>query len=461
MAASAGRAFTIVAAALLVRLCSCGDAMKPMAPCAEGRVTYYTGWETGGACSFGPWDGATGYGYKYSAAPNEAFYDKGAQCGICYELVGPLGATRIIVADMCPVKGNTPCDGSMTHFDLSDPTFPLLADPHLGVVNVTFRMISCDVTGNLKVRINSDSSVYWFSVLVFNHRVGLSAVDISKDNGTTWLSAPRQDYNEWVYSPPSGSPLTASVLIRVTSITNEKITLKAQSITGYHIYEADSQFSPIPAGYGGSSDSCCSPPDHFTNVYDNALRSGWTDSSWSADTDYSSGTSPHSGSDCLRVTFDQYGGLQIFNSVGADAVQYSSFDFWVRGGAATEPVLVWLTGDGKTGTKVYTPSITTSWQHVSLNFTALAAPSSLHALCVQSNVAATLYFDDIQFVKAANAPTTKDCANGVEVSNNSKADDSQVDDSTNNCHNTNCDAATFAIVGTTLVWCWALALLVC
>jgi expansin (peptidoglycan-binding protein) len=307
-----------------------------MGPCKEGRITYYKGWEKGGACSFGAPHSKTGAGYVFGAAPNEAFYAGGARCGECYELVGPRGAIRVMITDLCPVKGNVPCIGDMDHFDLTQPTFPYLADPTLGVANVTYRLVACDVSGPVRVYVREGSSVWWCSLTVINHRVGIAELDVSQDAGATWLSVKRESYNAWNFKPTSGS-LQFPVVVRITGTTGDQVFADLPAPTPDTVFDARSQF-PVPqtssavASSLGSDgqDVCCSPPDHITVVYDDVLGGNWHDWSYSVTTDLASTVDPHSGTHCIQAAMQGWGGVQIGSGLAAQRDQYTDIEFWVK-----------------------------------------------------------------------------------------------------------------------------------
>lgn len=98
-------------------LCTLTLAMKPMESCKTGSITYYTGYDSG-SCGFGSLTGETGPGYTTCAALNEAMLGGAEKCGVCYEIVGPLGAMRVMITDRCPASSSH-CGGAMTHFDLT------------------------------------------------------------------------------------------------------------------------------------------------------------------------------------------------------------------------------------------------------------------------------------------------------------------------------------------------------
>lgn len=97
------------------------ERLTPISSCTKGRITRYTGWENSGSCSLGKHTNAIGPKYMYPSSPNQAFFKSHTQCGICYEMVGPLGVLRTRVENFCPAGSADPlCNGDMIHFDLAN-----------------------------------------------------------------------------------------------------------------------------------------------------------------------------------------------------------------------------------------------------------------------------------------------------------------------------------------------------
>ena len=92
---------------------------KPLSQCSNAVATFYEPYDKGGACGFG-------YPKMYGAAIDDKMYKLGEKCGICYELVGPKGAVKIMVDNYDPDdemgKDNWP------HFDCHRNTFEQIAE---------------------------------------------------------------------------------------------------------------------------------------------------------------------------------------------------------------------------------------------------------------------------------------------------------------------------------------------
>ncbi|KAJ4824333.1 hypothetical protein Tsubulata_004294 [Turnera subulata] len=106
------------------------------APQSSGTATYYTPPYLPSAC----------YGYQDQgvmiAAASDAFYNNGGACGDYYQVTcvggtneGCLGSgtVEVKIVDHCPPNS---CRGTI---DLSQEAFASIADPTVGVINVSFQ----------------------------------------------------------------------------------------------------------------------------------------------------------------------------------------------------------------------------------------------------------------------------------------------------------------------------------
>ena len=118
------------------------------------------------------------------------------------------------IIDRCP-------ECAQNHLDMSEDSFKKLGKLELGTINIKYDFVPCPTTGNIKYRIKKDSTKYWVSVLIDNHRIGVKKFEMKGQN-TGWVTVTRASYNEFEYTPsPSIEP---PVSFRVTSIDGEVIT---------------------------------------------------------------------------------------------------------------------------------------------------------------------------------------------------------------------------------------------
>ncbi|MBL8973467.1 MAG: hypothetical protein JNK56_22960 [Myxococcales bacterium] len=156
----------------------CGGAMH------SGEGTYY-GADGSGNCSF---DAAPGD--PLVAAMNDADYAAAAACGACVEVTGPDATIVVRIVDRCPG-----CPAG--DIDLSEAAFATIARPELGRVPITWRYVSCPVSGSLAYRFKEGSSQYWTAVQVRNHRNAIASFEVGDGMGG-WRSVMRADYNYFI-----------------------------------------------------------------------------------------------------------------------------------------------------------------------------------------------------------------------------------------------------------------------
>ncbi|KAL7718752.1 Expansin-B5 [Entamoeba marina] len=260
---------------------STNDYLSPLSNCTLGRVSYYENYTGNAACGFGNVPTLVTSGYFFRTAVNTAFYNKASQCGICYELVGPHESIRVIVSDECPNSTNELCNGDMLHFDVAMNAFPFLVDLETGIVNVTFRMVSCDITGNIQIHSFEGNNPYYFAFIITNHVIGVKTVEVSFDNGTTFSELNRTDYNAFIVESEEGIQLPFD--LKITSIANDSILTTIESTHSDYYQDTGYQFEIPPETFfnveslesfekPNDFNVCCSKPEELSIIYDDDLR---------------------------------------------------------------------------------------------------------------------------------------------------------------------------------------------
>lgn len=159
-------------------------------PIHTGIATYYDA--TGaGACSFGasPED-------LMVAAMNAEEFDNSAACGTYVRVTGPKGQVSVRIVDLCP-------ECKAGHLDLSREAFALIADPLQGRVNITWQVISPDLSGPIAYHFKNGSNQWWTAVQIRNHRNPIAKFEY-RSAGGQWVSVPRERYNYFVQASGMG-----------------------------------------------------------------------------------------------------------------------------------------------------------------------------------------------------------------------------------------------------------------
>lgn len=378
----------------------------PLSTCKLGRITYYT-YPDNGACGFGARTGALGPGYLYVAALSPNFYSSGSSCGECYEIAGPHSAVRVMVTDLCPDNGeNGVCDNSMDHFDLSEEAFAKLFDTKVGCANITYRRISCDVDGPVKVYVHKESTQYWLSVLVFNHAVGVKSVAIRSYGAADWVQLQRESYNYWTGSGKVTFPVSA----RITSIYGSVVTAEITAADKGKSVSADAQFPTEELPPVGPT--CCGSQNSHGTVYENGGFGGvWSDTSWNAVLNLKSTNSPMSGEYCMEVSLEQYGGFQAYARYPKSSEYFVGVQFYIRAESACDNCLtVFGPGGSAKGTKFgIAESEVGTWKKIRIEGMKdkLGFGSEVQNIAIQSNKQYKFYIDDFHFIMDSSVSDAK------------------------------------------------------
>jgi len=160
-------------------------------PVHTGEATYYTFADGSGNCCFPatPTDLMVG-------AMNHTDYDGSYACGSCVRVTGPDSVIDIRIVDQCPE-----CPAG--DIDLSPLAFSCIADIGRGRVPISWRLISCPVTGPIVYHFQDSSNQWWTAVQIRNHRYPVLSVEW-RDAGGTFVSVPRTDWNYFVKSDGMG-----------------------------------------------------------------------------------------------------------------------------------------------------------------------------------------------------------------------------------------------------------------
>lgn len=190
----------------------------------QGVATYYAA--TGdGACSFGPSPNDLNV-----AAMDQPEWNGSAACGECVAITGPKGSVTVRIVDLCP-------ECEMGHLDLSQQAFAQIADVSAGKVPITWKVVACDVTGNVAYEIKDGSSQYWTAIQVRNSRLPVAKLEWMQ-NGA-WTDVARANYDYFVVSSGVGP---GSYQVRITSSTGEALTDTLPPVQPNAVVQGSGQF---------------------------------------------------------------------------------------------------------------------------------------------------------------------------------------------------------------------------
>ncbi len=161
-------------------------------PVHQGIATYYDADGTG-ACSFDPSPNDL-----MVAAMNADDYNNAAVCGEFVQVSGPKGTIMIRIVDLCP-------ECKSGHLDLSQHAFAQIADLQLGIVSITWQVVSPTLSGPIAYHFKDGSNQWWTAVQIRNHRNPIAKLEY-RSSGGQWVSMPRTSYNYFVQTNPGMGP---------------------------------------------------------------------------------------------------------------------------------------------------------------------------------------------------------------------------------------------------------------
>lgn len=160
-------------------------------PVHTGIATYYSA--TGnGACLFGESPGDL-----LVAALNAEEYDNATWCGAYVRVSGPNGEVTVRIVDLCP-------ECLAGHLDLSQEAFALIAPLHLGIVPITWQVVSPALAGPIAYHFKDGSNQWWTAVQIRNSRNPVAQLEYW--SGSAWVNVPRTSYNYFVQTGPGMGP---------------------------------------------------------------------------------------------------------------------------------------------------------------------------------------------------------------------------------------------------------------
>lgn len=198
-------------------------------PLHQGIATYYDA--TGaGACSFDPSPNDL-----MVTALNAEEYNNAAYCGAFVEVYGPSGTVTVRIVDLCP-------ECLAGHLDLSREAFAKIADPVLGRVSISWRIVSPALNGPIAYHFKDGSNQWWTAVQIRNHRNPIAKFEYW--TGSQWVMVPRVSYNFFVQTNPGlgVGPYT----FRVTDLYSNTLTDSGIPFIESGTVNGTGQFPPGP-----------------------------------------------------------------------------------------------------------------------------------------------------------------------------------------------------------------------
>ncbi|QPG93593.1 hypothetical protein C2857_001075 [Epichloe festucae Fl1] len=171
-------------------------------------------WQSG-ACSFV--DYRLPAGIDGSTCVSDKIWNNGGHCGGCMSVSYKGKTITVMVTN---VTG-----GEDTHLDMTPATMTkLVGYPAGGIDGISWEWIKCPIPSSspLTIKMHGGASKYWFAATVENAVLRTDKVEVSTDNGQSWLPTTRQKYNMYVRERLP----TEYVWVRATSVSGEQVVVK-------------------------------------------------------------------------------------------------------------------------------------------------------------------------------------------------------------------------------------------
>lgn len=178
----------------------------------DGLATFYDA-DGGGACLYDPSDDVM------TGAMNSTDYESAKACG-AYVLVRAADGASITVR----ITNECPGECAPGQIDLSAEAFAKLADPTLGRIAITWKLVSPSTSGTVSIRYKTGSSRYWCGIQVIGHRNPVARLEVRTGGG--WRRLSRTGYNYFISDDGAG----CGGAIRITDIFGERLTVDGIAI---------------------------------------------------------------------------------------------------------------------------------------------------------------------------------------------------------------------------------------
>ena len=365
---------------------------KPLSQCTSAVATFYQN-SGNGACGFG-------LPKMYGAAIDDKMYKNAEKCGICYELVGPKGAVKIMVDDLDP--NDEKATETLAHFDCHKNTFDQIALEEWGELNITWRMVSCGHQGNINLVTHKDSHEYYYSFYVTNHEIGLKHVYYSSDN-KQWTSLTRESYNRWTVPGKIQFP----AYFQFESIDGEKVSTTITELKAGYSHDTGVQFQ-VPDKYFDArnlvevpkiDEKCCKLFDAYSQIfYDGKFYREWSDVS-NAQIDYITNC-VEAGKKCMKINFVDWKVFRFINRFKAEAKRYNGIEFYIKSETACNNCLNIKFNEFDWHS--ISISDVNKWEKITLKLNDLGSESDIKSFMFQGKTIESkiIYFDQIKLVKS-------------------------------------------------------------
>ena len=401
----------------------------PLSQCTKGRFSYIKDSSiNSGTCSLSSSEKTD----IYPTVINSGLFNTYTQCGVCYEMIGPVGAVKLKVVDSCDKNSDNKCIGDISHFKVgTTATNKILGTKDTNnldenkTVNITFRMISCDYTEKIQI-LTGDNDDYTFSFVVLNNNIAISSIRL-QENGSDKLkklTREKNDNNYWIYDPESmiNYPLT----LKIISISDETVNVTVTSKESEEIFEGDGNFNN-PNGYYfnvetlkrdkdvNSVEKCCSYDfEDFSPLYYNGkINQNYEKINYNVTINESSSIL-YDNKNTMEIKFLTYGKLILKSNLPIRADQYVAISIELQGNKICKDCL-YISSYGKNADNKIQIKKANTFNKYIYNLENLGIEDNtfngIVLYTIEQNI--DINIANIELLENSNAPSAELCADGM------------------------------------------------
>lgn len=413
------------------------DNLIPLSSCTKGRISQYNNWQNGGTCGLGSYKNIVGSSYLYPVAINEDFFGNNAQCGVCYEMVGPIGAIKVRVEDYCPKNNELGyCSGDIFHFNIENNSISYIFGNET-LSNISFRMISCDYSENIQILTSANTVNGYLLFVILNHNLAVSFIEIKEYNSQKWEKFSRYKNNTWEYYNSQSGIITYPIVIRIYSINGDYVNLTLSGVESNKYYEADGNFIIPNKTYFNIStlqkidnapnnddlNKCCElDKSDFTPIYkDGNLNKNYRNYSQNVQISYNS-EEKYLDKYSLKANLQSNGNLIFKSNFPIRADQFLGISFSMKSSKICENCLYFRVYNLTNNNQIISFNNANTWRNYSYSFQDLGIQNNeFNGIIINynkvSNENLEINIENIQLIPNPYAPYAGICYN--ESKNNS------------------------------------------
>ena len=102
-----------------------------------------------------------------------------------------------------------------------------------------WQFTACDVTGPVSYKYKDGANEWWTAVQVRNHRLPVTSLEWSSDDGATWNPTERQDYNYFLADSGFGAD---PVKVRITAVDGQTLVDDLPAVQAEAVFQGAAQF---------------------------------------------------------------------------------------------------------------------------------------------------------------------------------------------------------------------------